>query len=60
LQGVLQQVPQLIVGLHAHERNSDIEKVLCSKTPLAPILKPLIQGLKARGLCFATLDAGKR
>jgi peptidoglycan/xylan/chitin deacetylase (PgdA/CDA1 family) len=30
------------------------------KTPLAPILKPLIQGLKARGLCFTTLDAGKR
>jgi peptidoglycan/xylan/chitin deacetylase (PgdA/CDA1 family) len=26
----------------------------------APILKPLIQGLKARGLCFATLDAGIR
>ena len=25
------------------------------KDPLAPILTPLIQGLKARGLCFATL-----
>ncbi len=28
--------------------------------PLAPILKPLIQGLKARGLCFATLDVTRR
>lgn len=28
--------------------------------PLAPALEPLIQGLKARGLCFATLDAAKR
>lgn len=26
----------------------------------APTLKPLIQGLKARGLCFATLAAGAR
>ena len=26
------------------------------KEPAAPILKPLIQGLKARGLCFATLN----
>lgn len=30
------------------------------KDPLAPALKPLIQGLKARGLCFATLEAGTR
>lgn len=30
------------------------------KDPLAPILKPLIQGLKARGLCFATLDVARR
>ncbi len=30
------------------------------KDPLAPILKPLIQGLKARGLCFAKLDNGTR
>jgi peptidoglycan/xylan/chitin deacetylase (PgdA/CDA1 family) len=30
------------------------------KDPLAPILKPLIQGLKARGLCFGTLEASKR
>jgi peptidoglycan/xylan/chitin deacetylase (PgdA/CDA1 family) len=28
--------------------------------PAAPILKPLIQGLKARGMCFATLEAGRR
>lgn len=30
------------------------------KEPAAPILKPLIQDLKARGFCFATLDAAKR
>jgi peptidoglycan/xylan/chitin deacetylase (PgdA/CDA1 family) len=30
------------------------------KDPLAPALKPLIQGLKARGFCFATLNAGSR
>ncbi len=30
------------------------------KEPAAPILKPLIQGLKARGFCFATLDVVKR
>lgn len=30
------------------------------KDPAAPILKPLIQGLKAKGFCFATLDAAKR
>jgi len=30
------------------------------KQPLAPVLKPLIQGLKARGLCFAKLDSGTR
>ncbi len=30
------------------------------KEPFAPMLKPLIQGLKARGLCFATLGAGDR
>jgi len=30
------------------------------KEPAAPILKPLIQGLKARGLCFATLDVAQR
>ena len=29
------------------------------KDAFAPTLKPLLQGLKARGLCFATLDAGK-
>lgn len=30
------------------------------KEPLAPILKPLIQGLKARKLCFATLATPQR
>jgi hypothetical protein len=25
------------------------------KEPLAPVLEPLIRGLKARGLCFAPL-----
>jgi peptidoglycan/xylan/chitin deacetylase (PgdA/CDA1 family) len=30
------------------------------KEPAAPILKPLIQGLKARGLCFAALDVVRR
>ena len=30
------------------------------KEPLAPILKPLIQDLKARGLCFKTLDVSSR
>jgi len=30
------------------------------KEPLAPILAPLIQGLKARGLCFGTIDAARR
>ncbi len=30
------------------------------KEPLAPILKPLIQGLKAKGLCFGTLNLGNR
>jgi peptidoglycan/xylan/chitin deacetylase (PgdA/CDA1 family) len=30
------------------------------KEPAAPILKPLIQGLKKRGLCFATLDVAQR
>ncbi len=30
------------------------------KEPLAPIQQPLIQGLKARGFCFATLEAGGR
>ncbi len=28
--------------------------------PLAPILKPLIRGLKARGFCFAPLDGARR
>jgi hypothetical protein len=27
------------------------------KEPLAPMLEPLIRGLKARGLCFAALSA---
>ncbi len=30
------------------------------KEPFAPMLKPLIQGLKARGLCFATLGVARR
>jgi peptidoglycan/xylan/chitin deacetylase (PgdA/CDA1 family) len=30
------------------------------KEPFAPVLQPLIQGLKARGLCFARLDSGTR
>lgn len=30
------------------------------KEPAAPILKPLIHGLKAKGFCFATLDVVKR
>jgi peptidoglycan/xylan/chitin deacetylase (PgdA/CDA1 family) len=30
------------------------------EVPLAPILKPLVQGLKAKGFCFATLEAGRR
>jgi peptidoglycan/xylan/chitin deacetylase (PgdA/CDA1 family) len=30
------------------------------KEPLAPILEPLIQGLKARGLCFAPLAVATR
>jgi peptidoglycan/xylan/chitin deacetylase (PgdA/CDA1 family) len=30
------------------------------KDPFAPMLKPLIQGLKARGLCFATLTTSSR
>jgi len=30
------------------------------KEPFAPVLQPLIQGLKARGLCFATLGTGSR
>lgn len=30
------------------------------KEPAAAILKPLIQGLKAKGYCFATLDAARR
>jgi peptidoglycan/xylan/chitin deacetylase (PgdA/CDA1 family) len=30
------------------------------KEPLAPILKPLIHNLKARGLCFKTLDVASR
>jgi peptidoglycan/xylan/chitin deacetylase (PgdA/CDA1 family) len=30
------------------------------KEPFAPALKPLIQGLKAKGFCFATIDAGRR
>ena len=30
------------------------------KAPFAPMLDPLIAGLKARGLCFATLAAAGR
>ena len=30
------------------------------RDPLAPILEPLIQGLKAKGLCFAPLAAAQR
>jgi peptidoglycan/xylan/chitin deacetylase (PgdA/CDA1 family) len=30
------------------------------REPLAPILKPLIRGLKDKGLCFATLDGARR
>jgi peptidoglycan/xylan/chitin deacetylase (PgdA/CDA1 family) len=30
------------------------------RDPYAPMLKPLLQGLKARGFCFATLPAGTR
>lgn len=30
------------------------------KEPAAPILKPLIQGLKTRGLCFGTLNGPQR
>jgi peptidoglycan/xylan/chitin deacetylase (PgdA/CDA1 family) len=30
------------------------------KEPLAPMLDPLIAGLKAKGLCFATLAGGER
>ncbi|HKQ31489.1 MAG TPA: polysaccharide deacetylase family protein [Burkholderiales bacterium] len=30
------------------------------KEPFAPMLKPLIQGLKAKGLCFATIETGRR
>lgn len=30
------------------------------RDPYAPTLKPLLQGLKARGFCFATLEAGAR
>lgn len=30
------------------------------KDPFAPMLKPLIEGLKARGLCFGTLNEAKR
>jgi len=30
------------------------------KDPFAPMLKPLIQGLKSRGLCFATIETGRR
>ncbi len=30
------------------------------KEPLAPILEPLVQKLKARGYCFATLDGARR
>jgi peptidoglycan/xylan/chitin deacetylase (PgdA/CDA1 family) len=30
------------------------------RDPYAPTLKPLLQGLKARGFCFATLQAGTR
>jgi hypothetical protein len=34
--------------------------IFSRKDPAAPILKPLIQGLKARGFCFGTLAVGKR
>jgi peptidoglycan/xylan/chitin deacetylase (PgdA/CDA1 family) len=30
------------------------------REPLAPVLEPLIRGLRARGLCFATLPAPER
>jgi len=29
------------------------------REPAAPILEPLIRGLKARGLCFATIETGR-
>jgi peptidoglycan/xylan/chitin deacetylase (PgdA/CDA1 family) len=34
--------------------------IFSRKEPAAPILKPLIQGLKQRGFCFDTLTAGRR
>jgi peptidoglycan/xylan/chitin deacetylase (PgdA/CDA1 family) len=34
--------------------------IFSRKEPAAPILKPLIQGLKQRGLCFGTLAVGNR
>jgi len=30
------------------------------RDPLAPILEPLIEGLKAKGLCFAPIAAAQR
>jgi hypothetical protein len=30
------------------------------KEPAAPILKPLVQGLKQRGFCFGTLEVARR
>jgi peptidoglycan/xylan/chitin deacetylase (PgdA/CDA1 family) len=34
--------------------------IYARKEPAAPILQPLIRGLKARGFCFATLDVARR
>lgn len=45
-------VPGDVIALHLG--------VWSRREPFAPALKPLIQGLKARGLCFGLLDAVNR
>ncbi len=51
---------QALAGLKGGDVVSMHLGIQSRKEPAAPILKPLIQGLKARGLCFGTLDVVKR
>jgi len=51
---------QALAGLKGGDIVSMHLGIQSRKEPAAPILKPLIQGLKAKGFCFATLDAARR
>lgn len=51
---------QALAGLKGGDIVSMHLGIQSRKEPAAPILKPLIQGLKARGLCFGTLDVAQR